>query len=96
MPSAKQNQFDVALPVPIEIEGKKVDKLSFREPIGEDMEAFLGEMVPMGGGAPNIGKSVTAIAAQTIVSHPMTEDDIRAMNARNYMAVAMELMGFLL
>ncbi|MCF6207705.1 MAG: phage tail assembly protein [Sulfurovum sp.] len=87
--------FTVALPKPIEFDGKEVTELTFREPVGADMEAFLGEMVPQAGGKPDMGKSVTAIAAATVVSHPLTEDDFRAMHAKNYMAVAMEIMGFL-
>jgi len=74
---------------------EEVEVLEFREPTGADMEAFLGEMIPQGGGRPNIGKSVTAIAAATIVSHPLNEEDFRAMSAKNYMAVATEMMGFL-
>jgi hypothetical protein len=95
MPSAKISEFEITLPSPIVIEGEEVKALKFREPTGADMEAFLGEIVPVDGGKPNIGKSVTAIAAHTVTSHPLTEDDFRAMSAKNYMAVAMEFMGFL-
>lgn len=92
MQSAK---ITIELPEAMEIDGKEVQTLEFREPTGADMERFLGEMIPSGGGKPDMGKSITAIAAATILSHPLEEEDFRKMRAKNYMAIATELMGFL-
>lgn len=92
MPSAN---IKITLPQPIELEDKKVSELEFREPTGADMESFLGEIISMNEGGSMLGRAVTGMAAATVISHPLSEDDFRAMSGKNYMAVAMEMVGFL-
>jgi len=86
--------FKIELKESENINNKEIKELEFREPTGADMEEFLGEMVSEGGKV-NIGKSVTGLAARCVVSFSLSEDDIRAFSAKNYMEIAKGFMGFL-
>ena len=57
----------VKLPKPIEIDGEKVTELEFREPLGEDMEDFVGEIAAAGGDKKAMGKVLTELAEKLIV-----------------------------
>jgi len=87
-------KFTVELLEPEIVAGKEITSLEFREPKGADMEEFLGEMISDGSGI-NIGKSITGLASRCVVSHSLSEDDIRAFSAKNYMSISKGFMGFL-
>ncbi|GAB6045072.1 hypothetical protein JCM11957_06700 [Caminibacter profundus] len=90
------DKIKVKLPKPIEIDGKKVDELEFREPLGADMEDFVGEIASAGGDKKAMGKVITELAEKLIVSHPLSADDFREMPGKNYMAIVQELSSFLM
>ena len=87
-------KFEIELAVPEIIDGKEVEKIEFREPNGEDMEAFLGETASLDG-AVNIGGAVTGLASRCAVSHMLSVNTLRAFSAKNYMKIAKEFMGFI-
>ena len=86
--------FKVELLEVEKVDGKEIKELEFREPVGADMEDFLGEMISEDG-KPKVGKGVTGLATRCIVSHNLTEDDIRGFSAKNYMQIATRFMGFI-
>lgn len=88
------SNFKVELTTPEKIDSKEISELEFREPKGSDMEDFLGEIVGIDG-KPKVGKGVTGLAARCLVSHNLSEDDIRNFSAANYMAIASRFMGFM-
>lgn len=88
------SNFKIELKEPEVVDGKEIKELEFREPRGSDMEDFLGEIVTEDG-KPKVGKGVTGLATRCIVSHSLSEDDIRAFSAKNYMQVATRFMGFI-
>jgi hypothetical protein len=85
----------VKLPKPIKVDGKEVTELEFREPLGEDMEDFVGEIAAAGGDKKAMGKVLTELAEKLIVSHPFSADDFRKMPGKDYMAVVNALSDFL-
>lgn len=87
-------KFEIELAEPEIVAGKEVEKIEFREPNGEDMEAFLGETASLDGSV-NIGGAVTGLASRCAVSHMLSVDTLRAFSAKNYMKIAKEFMGFL-
>jgi len=87
------NNFKVEFDTPEIIDGKEVRELEFREPIGADMEALIG--VVAGGGVENTGKAITALASSCVVSHSLTEDDIRKLSAKGYMKIVGAFTPFL-
>ena len=90
------DKIKIKLPKPIEIDGKKVEELEFREPLGADMEDFVGEIASAGGDKKAMGKVITELAEKLIVSHPLSADDFRQMPGKNYMAIVQELSSFLM
>ncbi|HIP44432.1 MAG TPA: phage tail assembly protein [Sulfurospirillum arcachonense] len=85
----------VVLPKEIEIDGKKITELEFREPLGEDMEDFVGELAVAGGDKKAMGKVITELAEKLIISHPLSSDDFRKMSGKNYMTIVQKLSDFL-
>ncbi|ADV47017.1 phage tail assembly protein [Nitratifractor salsuginis] len=77
----------VSLPEPMTIDGKEVRELEFREPLGADIEGLIG--------TESLGKSVTKLASSLCTNIPLSEDEIRAMSAKNYLSVSEVMMGFL-
>lgn len=90
------DKIKVTLPKPIIIDGKEVKTLEFREPLGEDMEEFVGEIAAGGGDMKSLGKIITQLAEKLIVSHPLSAEDFRKMSGKNYIAIVQELSDFLL
>ena len=85
----------VVLPEKFEIDKKEIVELEFREPIGADMEDFVGELAASGGDKKVMGKIITQLAEKLIVSHPLNADDFRKMSGKNYMAIVQKLSDFL-
>ena len=90
------DKFKVVLPKPIEIDGKEVSELEFREPIGEDMEDFVGEIAANGGDKKAMGKVITELAEKLVISHPLSAEDFRKMPGKDYMAVVQKISDFLM
>lgn len=90
------DKFKVVLPKPIKIDDKEVKELEFREPIGEDMEDFVGEIAANGGDKKAMGKVITELAEKLIVSHPLSAEDFRKMPGKDYMAVVQKISDFLM
>ena len=90
------DKFKVVLPKPIKIENKEVKELEFREPIGEDMEDFVGEIAANGGDKKAMGKVITELAEKLIISHPLSAEDFRKMPGKDYMAVVQRISDFLM
>jgi len=83
----------VKLVIAEKIDGKEIQELEFREPIGADLEEIMGEF--SGGDKKSIGKALTQMASNLVISHPISPDDFRIFKAKNYMAVMNEMMTFL-
>lgn len=77
----------VALPEAVEIDGKQVETLEFRQPVGADIEELIG--------SESLGRSVTKLASRLCINVPLTEEEIRAISAKNYLAISEAMMGFL-
>jgi len=90
------DKFKVVLPKPIKVENKEVKELEFREPIGEDMEDFVGEIAANGGDKKAMGKVITELAEKLIISHPLSAEDFRKMPGKDYMAVVQRISDFLM
>jgi hypothetical protein len=90
------DKIKVKLPKPIEFDGKKIEVLEFREPIGEDMEEFVGELAGVNGDKKALGKIITELAERLIISHPLSAEDFRKMPGKNYMAIVQEISAFLM
>jgi hypothetical protein len=90
------DKFKVVLPKPVQIDGKEVKELEFREPVGADMEDFVGEIASNGGNKKEMGKVITELAGKLIVSHPLTAEDFREMPGKDYMAIVQEVSDFLM
>ncbi len=86
-------KIEIRLQPPEELDGKKIEVLELREPIGADLEGIIGEFSAEDKKA--IGKALTELASQLIVNMALTPDDIRRFNAKNYMKVVSELTPFL-
>jgi len=87
-------KFKVELLETEKVDGKEIKELEFREPVGADMEEFLGEIITEDG-KPKVGKGVTGLAARCLVSHSLTEEDIRSFSAKNYIRIATRFVGFI-
>lgn len=90
------DKFKVVLPKPIKIENEEVSELEFREPIGEDMEDFVGEIAANGGDKKAMGKVITGLAEKLVISHPLSAEDFRKMPGKDYMAVVQKISDFLM
>jgi hypothetical protein len=86
------SNFKVKFDEPININGREVKELEFREPIGEDMESLIGIIAE---GVENTGEALTALASRCVVSHSLEEDDIRAMPAKAYLKIVSAFTPFL-
>jgi len=80
-------KLKVALPTPANIDGKEVTELEFREPIGADIEKIIG--------SESVGKSITSLAASLCTNVALSEDEVRALPADDYLAISGVLMDFL-
>ena len=90
------DKFKITLPKIEKINEKEIKELEFREPLGADMEEFVGEMSVVGSNKAAIGKIITTLAEKLIVSEPLSADDFRKMKGKNYMAIVQELSNFLM
>lgn len=86
-------KIEIRLHTPEEIDGKKIEVLELREPIGADLEEIIGEFSVEDKKA--IGRAITELASQLIVNAALTPDDIRRFNAKNYMKLVSALTPFL-
>jgi hypothetical protein len=89
-------KFKVVLPKTVTIDGKEIKGLEFREPLGADMEDFVGEIAANGGDKKAMGKVITELAEKLIVSHPLSAEDFRKMPSKSYMAVVQKISDFLM
>ena len=81
------DEIKVALPEPAEIDGKEVNEIIMRQPIGADLEDVIGAKSP--------GVVVTALASRLATNVPLTEEDVRKLSAKNYMALSEVVLDFL-
>jgi len=77
----------IELVMPEKIAGKEITELELRRPIGADVEDIVG--------TEKLGKAITELASKLITNVPVTADDIRKFDAKNYMKISEALMGFL-
>ena len=82
-----EETITVALPEPAEIDGKEVNEIILRQPIGADLEDVIGAQSP--------GRVVTALASRLATNVALSEEEVRKLSAKNYMALSGVVLGFL-
>ena len=80
-------KITVKLPEPVAIDGKEITEIEMRQPTGGDVEGIVG--------VDNLGRAVTELVVRLTTNVPLTEDDVRALSAKNYLKLSEEVMGFL-
>ena len=82
-----EETITVVLPEPVEIDGKEVKEVLLRQPIGADMEDVIG--------ARSTGRVVTSLASSLATNVALSEEDVRRLSAKNYMALSEVVLDFL-